>query len=182
MSVAYVLDVSQSVSAQALESAIDWISQTNAEGSPDHSVFIPFARNSLVLDDLEELRTIQVSTREIEGAVDQSATNIEESLNRAIRNLAPDHLKRVVLLTDGNENAGEVKDFVLKMKQEGVPVFTVPVQARATGDTWIETVMAPERVTSEELFPLEVHAYSQTPKNGTIEIRRDDEILETRDV
>ncbi len=182
LSVAYVLDVSQSVSAQALESAIDWISQTNAEGSPDHSVFIPFARNSLVLDDLEELRTIQVSTREIEGAVDQSATNIEESLNRAIRNLAPDHLKRVVLLTDGNENAGEVKDFVLKMKQEGVPVFTVPVQARATGDTWIETVMAPERVTSEELFPLEVHAYSQTPKNGTIEIRRDDEILETRDV
>jgi len=86
------------------------------------------------------------------------------------------------MLTDGNENAGKVKDSVLKMRQEGVPVFTVPVQARVTGDTWIEAVMSPERVTSEELFPLEVHAYSQTAKNGTIEIRHADEILETRDV
>ena len=182
LSVAYLLDVSESISPQAMESAIEWISQADTEGSPDHSVFIPFAANSLVLDSLEELRTVQVSGREIEGAVDQSATNLEGSLNRAIGQLAPHHLKRIVMLTDGNENAGQVKNAVLKMKREGVPVFTVPVPARSTGDTWIEAVMAPERVTSGELFPLEVHAYSQSPKNGTIEIRLDGEILETRDV
>jgi len=182
VSVAYLLDVSESISPQAMESAIEWIAQANAEGNPDHSVFIPFAANSLVLENLEELRTVQVSSRPVEGAVDQSATNLEGSLNRAMRHLAPNHLQRIVMLTDGNENAGKVKDSVLKMRQEGVPVFTVPVQARVTGDTWIEAVMSPERVTSEELFPLEVHAYSQTAKNGTIEIRHADEILETRDV
>ena len=69
LSVAYLLDVSESISPQAMESAIEWISQADTEGSPDHSVFIPFAANSLVLDSLEELRTVQVSGREIEGAV-----------------------------------------------------------------------------------------------------------------
>src|SRR4029077_7830789 len=47
-SVVYLLDVSQSVSPRSIQSAIQWIQQTNNSGQPDHARFIPFAANSVV--------------------------------------------------------------------------------------------------------------------------------------
>ena len=180
LSVVYLLDVSQSISPGAIQSAIDWIEETNAQGDPEHSLFVPFANNSMVFDDLDQLRTVQVSDRAVDGSIDRSGTNLEAALNRGMHIFAPNHLKRLVVLTDGNENAGQVKDTVLKMKEEGVQVFAVPIQSRATGDAWIETVMAPERATRDELFPLEVHAYSQTRRSAMIQVRLGDQVLETR--
>ena len=182
LSVVYLLDVSLSISPGAIQSAIDWIEETNAHGDPEHSLFVPFANNSMVFDDLDQLRTVQVSDRAVDGSIDQSGTNLEAALNRGMHSFAPNHLKRLVVLTDGNENAGQVKKTVLKMKQEGVQVFAVPIQSRATGDAWIETVMAPKRATRDELFPLEVHAYSQTRRPAMIQVRLGDKVLETRTV
>ena len=182
LSVVYLLDVSHSSSPQAIESAIDWIAETNAQGDPEHSLFLPFANNSMVFDDLEQLRTVQVSNRAVDGSIDQSGTNLEAALNRAMHSFAPNHLKRLVVLTDGNENAGMVKETVLKMKQEGIQVFAAPIQSRTTGDAWIETVMVPERATRDELFPLEVHAYSQTSRPAMIQVRLGDEVLATKTV
>ena len=182
LSVVYLLDVSESISPLAIESAIDWIEETNSEGDPEHSLFVGFANNSMVFDELDQLRTVQVSNRAVEGSIDQSGTNLEAALNRGMHSFAPNHLKRLVVLTDGNENVGRVKDTVLKMKQEGVQVFAVPIQSRSTGDSWIETVMAPERVTRDELFPLEIHAYSQTQRPVMIQVRVGEEVLETRTV
>ena len=121
VSVVYLLDVSQSVSPQAISEAIDWIEETEAVGNPDHSRFIPFASNSLVFEELDELRTVQVTSIPTDGAIDQSATDIERALTQASRSFAPNHLKRLVLLSDGGENAGEVKDSILRMNQEKRP-------------------------------------------------------------
>src|SRR5215475_8691327 len=43
ISVAYLLDISQSISPSAIQTAIQWIQQTNDTAHPDHSRFIPFA-------------------------------------------------------------------------------------------------------------------------------------------
>src|SRR4029453_13143818 len=60
ISVVYLLDVSQSVSPSAIQSAIQWIQQTNDAGRPDHSRFIPFAANSTVFDKLDQMKEVQV--------------------------------------------------------------------------------------------------------------------------
>src|SRR5207248_2472068 len=96
------------------------------------------------------------------GSIDQSGTNIEDAIDNAIRSFAPHHLKRLVLLSDGNENSGHMMEMLSRLKSEGIHVYTLPSQARANQDVWVENVLAPSEVTSEELFPLEVHVYSQT--------------------
>src|SRR5689334_20553288 len=45
-SVVYLVDLSQSVSAPAIQAALDWIGKTNATGKPAHSGLVPFAANS----------------------------------------------------------------------------------------------------------------------------------------
>ena len=182
VSVVYLLDVSQSVSPQAISEAIDWIEETEAVGNPDHSRFIPFASNSLVFEELDELRTVQVTSIPTDGAIDQSATDIERALTQASRSFAPNHLKRLVLLSDGGENAGEVKDSILRMNQENVQVFTRPIAARVGSDAWVEDVLAPATVTEEELFPLEVHVHSQIRTSGEVEVRYGTDEPETREV
>ena len=182
MSVVYMLDVSQSVSPQAISSAIDWIEETDEAGGGSHSAFMAFASNSLVFEDLDELRTVQVTDRPAEGVIDQSATDLEGALAEASRSFAPHHLKRLVLFSDGNENAGNVKDKILRLKEENVRIFTRPIPARSGTDAWVETVMAPTEVTQDELFPLEVHVHSQVSGSGEVEIRFDSEPIETRDV
>src|SRR5215510_7268839 len=85
MSVVYLLDVSQSVSPPAIQSAIQWIQQTNDAGRPDHSRFIPFAANSTVFDKLDQMKEVQVASTSSRGSIDQSATNIEDAIDAAIR-------------------------------------------------------------------------------------------------
>src|SRR5215470_12603418 len=171
ISVVYLLDVSQSVSPSAIQSAIQWIQQTNDAGRPEHARFIAFAANARVFDKLEDLKDVQVASSASRDSVDQSGTQIEDAMDTAIRSFAPHHLKRLVLLSDGNENSGHMMNMLSRLKSEGVHVYTVPSQARTNRDVWVENIMAPTQVTAEELFPLEAHVNSQVDTTAEVEIK-----------
>src|SRR3989449_10123880 len=104
ISVAYLLDVSQSVAPADIQSAIQWIRRTNDSGKPDHVRYIPFGANARVFDGLDQLEAVGVAENPTDDAIGQSATNIEVAVDSALQNFAPHHLKRLVLITDGNEN------------------------------------------------------------------------------
>jgi Ca-activated chloride channel family protein len=182
LSVVYLLDVSQSVSPQAIQSSIQWIQKTNDAGHPDHARFIPFAANAAIFDKLDQLKAVQVSSTASSGSIDQSGTNIENAIDTAIRSFAPHHLKRLVLLSDGNENSGRMMNMLSRLKVEGIHVYTVPSPARTNRDVWVENILAPSEVTAEELFPVEAHVYSQTDAPAEVELRHGDKSLGNKKV
>jgi len=182
VSVVYLLDVSQSVAPSAIQNALQWIRQTNDSGNPSDSRFIAFGGNSLGFERLEDLTHVAVSSQTSRNAVDQSQTDIAAALERAMRSFAPNHLKRLVLVSDGNENAGDIAAVMPRLKKEGVEVFTVPLPVRSEQDVWIENLMAPPQVNAEEQFPLEVHIYSGSNVSGRVEIRNGTKILAARTV
>jgi hypothetical protein len=141
ISVAYLVDVSQSVAPSAIQSAIQWIQQTNDAAHPDHARFIPFAANAGVFEKLDQLKAVQVASTASANTIDQSGTNIENAIDTAIRSFAPHHLKRLVLLSDGNENSGHMMDMLARLKSEGIHVYTVPSQARTNRDVWVENIL-----------------------------------------
>jgi Ca-activated chloride channel homolog len=182
LSVVYLLDVSKSVSPGALQSATQWIKQTNDTGNPDSARFIPFARNSIQLGALDQLKDVQVTDETVAGSIDQSGTNVEQAIDDALRSFARDHLKRLVLLTDGNENSGRMLNQLPRLRQNRVRVYSVPMSVRSAQDVWVETVTVPALVTAEETFPLEVHVYSQADAEGEVEIKASDKSLGSRTV
>jgi Ca-activated chloride channel homolog len=182
ISVVYLLDVSQSVSPPAIQSAIQWVQQTNDAGHPDHARFIPFGANAAIFDKVEQIKQVQVASSGAQGSLDQSGTNIENAIDSAIRSFAPHHLKRLVLLSDGNENSGRMVNTLSRLKSEGIHVYTVPSQARTNHDVWVENILAPSEVTAEELFPLEAHIYSQAETAAEVEIKHGDKSLGTKKV
>lgn len=172
VSVVYLLDVSESIAPAAIQSAIQWIQQTNSAGHPDHARFIPFGANSTVFENLDQLKEVKVANAVSGGSIDQSGTDIENAIDTAIRSFAPHHLKRLVLLSDGNENSGHMMSMLSRLKSEGIHVYTVPSQVRTNRDVWVETIMTPSQVTAEELFPLEAHIYSQVETSAEVEIKQ----------
>jgi uncharacterized membrane protein/secreted protein with Ig-like and vWFA domain len=182
VSAVYLLDVSESIAPPAIQSAIEWIQRTNASGNPDQARFIPFGANSTVFENLDQLKQVQVANTAARGSIDQSGTDIENAIDTAIRSFAPHHLKRLVLLSDGNENSGHMLNMLSRLKSEGIHVYTVPSQVRTNRDVWAENIMAPAEVTSEELFPLEAHIYSQAETSAEVEIKQGEKTLGSKKV
>lgn len=181
VSAIYLLDVSQSIAPAAIESAIQWIAQADATGRPAHARYVAFAANTAVVETVDRLRTVRIADTG-DDAVNQCATSIERALESALQHFAPNHLKRLVLLTDGNENTGHMTLVLPRLASEGVRVYTVPLQARMSGDVWIEAIVVPPDVAPKQLFPLEVHVYSQRTTLADVQIRHGDTRLGSRGV
>jgi Ca-activated chloride channel family protein len=182
ISTVYLLDVSESVAPGSIQDALEWIRKTDAAGGAADSRFLAFAANSLVFDNASDLAQVKVSGKPQPGAIDQSKTRLAAALDHAARSFAPDHIKRLVLLSDGNSNSGDLTAAVHHLRQERIRVYTHSLGARNTRDTWIEAMLAPASVTAEEQFPLEVHVFSQAASAGEIELKSGDKVLEKRAV
>src|SRR5262249_5126561 len=146
-------------------------------GHPDHSRFVPFAANSQILEKAEQLKDIRVSTGNSRQSIDQSGTNIESAIETAIRSFAPHRLKHLILLTDGNENSGHLMKMLPQLKSQDIRVYSVPSSARSNRDVWIDSIDTPHEITAQELFPLEIHIYSQAETQAQVAIRQGAKIL-----
>ena len=173
---AYLLDVSQSVSPADIQSAIRWIRQTSDSGKPDHARYIPFGANARVFESLNQLEAVGVAENPTQDAIGQNATNIEVAVDSALENFDPHHLKRLVLITDGNENRGHVMNTIRRLQSENVRVYTMLLGARSDRDTSIESITAPPEVAAQEPFSVEVGVYSRIDTAAHVELRQAEEI------
>lgn len=171
ISTVYLLDVSQSVSPAAVQEALQWIRQTHETGNAHHARFVAFGANSMAFEGPEALSRAPVSTTGNAGTIDQRKTALPEAIDHAIRLFAPEHLKKLILLSDGNANTGRLESAIEHLRQEGVQVYTRALASRTTRDAWIESVMLPETIIPEEVFPVEVHLYSQFPTSAGVELK-----------
>jgi uncharacterized membrane protein len=182
ISTVYLLDISQSVSPTAIQDALAWIRKTDGEGSASHARFLAFAANSLEFDSADDLAKAPVSQKPQPGAIDQSRTRLAAALDHAARSFAPDHLRRLVLLSDANSNSGDLTAAIDHLRREHIRVYTRPLNARASRDTWIESMLSPSSVTAEEQFPVEVHVFSQAGGPSEIQLKNGDTLIEKRNV
>jgi uncharacterized membrane protein len=182
VSVVYLLDVSESIEPDAIRKAISWIEKTAGGGDADHASFVAFGSNSQAFAGIDGLKKVQISATGGEGVLNQSETDLSGALDRAIRSFAPNHLKRAILLTDGNDNSGNLAEILPRLQRENVRVHTLPMESRTHPDVWVESVMAPSAVTADEQFPVEVHVFSRTQADSEIAIRNGEKVLASRPV
>ncbi len=82
------------------------------------------------------------------------ATNLQEALQLALSTFPSQGQRRVLLISDGNENRGHVLTEALRARESGVAVFTVPAGGTAPLPIKVESVSSPQDVFSGERFPL----------------------------
>ena len=182
ISVVYALDVSSSIDPVFLETAIDWIALSSSSGEPDHAGFIAFGGSAQNVGSLEGIRGVGVSSDGANGSINQSATDLETAVAQALRSFDSRYLKRLVLITDGNENAGDVNRIVGRAQESGVRIFTLPANVRGEGDSFIDAIELPQGMRQEEPVATTVQVFSRIATTATVEILGNGTRLDSRQV
>lgn len=176
VSVVYLVDVSASVSAAAVERAATWIGDAHRIRTPDHWTVLAFGADTAEVQNVNALSAL-ARARTSAGAPDVAETNIGRALDDARAAFAPGHLRRVVLFTDGRSTAGDTGSATAFLQADGIEVHTVPLGARDVGDAWIDAVSGPSRVAAGEPFTIEVVVFSQLERSVVVELRHRGEVV-----
>jgi uncharacterized membrane protein len=183
LSVVFAVDVSHSVSSQAIAAAADRIDAIARDLRPTHMRIVAFGRDEAVVDTTDELRAIGKADPEAPNSpVDRSGSDLGRALNEARGELAPGHVPRVVLFTDGHETQGSLQTAASRAAAEGVPVFVEAMSVRDIGDAWVDHVDLPSRVSAGALTKAVVGLGSQRQVAGRVEIREAGRVLATQPV
>ena len=179
-SVIYIVDVSHSISSTAIEGAAGTIDELNRQLRPDHHRVIAFAAEALALDNTGALRGLARIEEGVESRLDRSGTDLEAAFAAARAELAPGHVPRFVLFTDGRQTAGDTGAAIARLASEQIPVSVLPLAVRSLGDTWIDAIDVPAKIVAGGMFATTVVVGSQRPAIASVEVRIDGKALATR--
>ena len=174
VSVVYALDISRSVSPDFLRGALQWMRAANARYRPAQARYVVFADRAELLADLESIASVAVRSGDAnpheDGAIDQNATDLEQALTTALLGFAPGHAKRLVLMSDGNQTAGDVWRALPRLQSERVRVFALPATVALEGDAWIDELIVPQSVRQLEPVTLRLHVSSRSRSRATVQL------------
>ena len=94
------------------------------------------------------------------------ATNMEDALQLALSTFPSEGARRILLISDGNENRGHALTEALRARDRGVAVFTVPAGGTAPLPVKVESIASPQDVFSGERFTLSLGLDSAGPMAG----------------
>lgn len=188
VSVVYALDISRSVSSSFIEAAIKWIEQADREGAPAHARYLAFADHAVMLQKPGDMRSLAVTEGHPRGAsahatvIDQTATNLEQALDAALMGLDRDRAKRIVLLTDGNQTAGDVWRVLPLLTRANVRVYPIPAKVRDDNDAWLAGIDVPADVHSGEPVTVTARVFSAVETPAQVSLKDGARVLGTRKV
>jgi Ca-activated chloride channel family protein len=105
-----------------------------------------------------------------------TASDIAQALRQAKNELdtaARDSGKRIVLISDGNENVGHALSEVPELAADHIVLDTITLPSTLTKEALIEKVVMPSRVKIGEPFPVRVVVNSLTPQTATLALTRE---------
>ncbi|MEM6470588.1 MAG: VWA domain-containing protein [Planctomycetota bacterium] len=170
MTVMYVLDQSESIPIAKRQVMLDFVVKNvkrHRDGSRgDRAGIIAFGRDATIevppFDD-------EIRVRRLESLIQSGdATNLESALNLAQATMPEDTSRRVVIVTDGNENLGQAKKLVSRVAAAGIGIDVVPVMLEASSEVLVEKIDLPTDIRKGQPFEarIVVNNYTEDGSEG----------------
>jgi len=105
--------------------------------------------------------------------VDVTATDVASGLRLGGALLPEDARRRIVLLSDGRVNSGDIGDEIEVLAAAGVPVDIVTLEPAGGPDVAVAEVAVPRRARPGDRIPVDVHLDAAVATPATVTLRRD---------
>jgi hypothetical protein len=177
LSVLFVVDGSSSIEQAELQDALNYVNKAVATQrdatSGDRAGVVVFGRDAAT-----EVPPLDAPWQlsKIESVVDPRFSNLEGALAMAEASFPPDSAKRVVIVSDGNQNVGDVASQAERMLKSGTGIDVVPIRYERRGDVVIQRLDAPANLRSGTPFALRVvldNVSDGKPTTGKLRITRE---------
>ncbi len=127
---------------------------------------------------VEQLPRKTLEIERISEPIDPDETNIAAAMRMGLALFTKDARRRLVLLSDGNENAGAALAEADELAAAGVPVDIWPVRYRHSNEVVFERLSAPPTARTEETINLQMVLRSQRRTTGRILLWHNDKLID----
>jgi Mg-chelatase subunit ChlD len=172
----FALDVSGSVGREGATQALDFINRAIAARDPQTRIGVVVfgadaAVESLVRADVQPLDAIA-------SDVPREGSNLARAIEVAAGAFPPGQQRRVVLLSDGHENAGDARAAAAVARSIGVEIVAIPLQQDTVRDeVAIEAIEVPSQVRVHEPFEVRTAVHSARAGQAQLLILRNGQLL-----
>ncbi len=174
LNVVFLLDHSDSVSLAARERTYRFVADAarHLKSGDRHSVIL-FGEEAVVDQPLAAKPTIDRPKATVGGR----GTNVFQAIQLAVATLPPGHANRIVMLTDGRQNAGNALAGAQAAKNAGADIFYVAAPLTFTQEVVAEAMVLPQEVKFGEPFQAKVVAWSHRETQGRVSLFRNGEFI-----
>ncbi len=159
MTVMYLLDQSESIPQAKRQVMLDYVIKNvrrhRVEDRNDRAGIVVFGRDASIEippfdENIPPLRRLESML----GGTD--ATNLETALNLAQASMPEDTSRRIVVVTDGNENLGQARKLAARVADAGIGIDVVPVVLESSREVLTEKIDVPENIRKGQPFEMRV--------------------------
>ncbi len=172
-SVVFVGDISASTTPQ--RAFIEqWINDAIHHKRPEDQVgIVAVGRNALV----EQSVRTQIDFSQFESTPDTNYTDLAAGLRLAAAILPQDSERRIVLLSDGQQNLEDALQEAQLLQQEGIRLDVVPLPTFNGPEARIDDLNAPSILHTNERFLLHIRFFSSVAQRVTLHLYLDQTLL-----
>src|SRR5256886_14565615 len=174
MNVFLVLDRSDSIPPEQQEAARLYVSKAAAEKKPvDKAGVLVFGTDAAI----DTAPNEKVGDQKIQAVVGSERTDIASAIRLGTAAFPETGQKRLVLLSDGNENVGDAFAAVGAAKPLGVSVDVVPLGVARGGDVSVQKLSLPGNLKKGQTFEVKIFAQADQSQRAKVRLFQNDHLL-----
>ncbi len=174
MNVFFVLDRSDSVPSAQQDAAKALVNKmADQKKKNDKAGVIIFGTEASI----DRMPNEAIDLEKVEAVVDTQRSDLASAVRLATAAFAETGQKRIVLMSDGNENIGDVMGAVTQAKAQGASVDVVALGASRGSDVFVEKVQVPTKLKKGQPFELKFFVQADQAQDVTATVYRNDQAL-----
>lgn len=160
-------DTSNSLSSEDLARSSALVGKIQQSRAGNWLKIVPFASQPRSLTPEEATESVRLVHASGQAG---DSTSLEAALSSAIFSRPENHVARIALLTDGNENEGSSARSTLELQRLGIPVDTFPIGERNAADFQLSAVSVPHHAYAGEQIPIDVTVRAPSAADAHIDL------------
>ena len=174
MNVYFLLDRSDSIPPEQQEAARQYVVKAAAEKKPvDKAGVLVFGTDAAI----DTSPNAKVGDQKIQAVVGSERTDIASAIRLGTAAFPETGQKRLVLLSDGNENVGDAFAAVLAARPLGVSVDIVPLGVARGGDVSVQKLSLPGNLKKGQTFEVKIFAQADQSQRAKVRLFQNDHLL-----
>jgi uncharacterized membrane protein len=175
MNVFFLLDRSDSIPSPQQEAAREYVNKIAKQKKPiDKAGVIVFGSEASI----ESSPSSALDLQKIQAVVGTERTDLAAAVRLGTAAFPETGQKRLVLLTDGNENLGDVMSAVLAANQQlGVTVDVAPMGVSRGNDVSVQKLQVPPRLKKGQAFEIKIVIQADAATPANVRLIRNEQFL-----
>jgi uncharacterized membrane protein len=174
MNIFFVLDRSDSVPSAQQEAARKYVNDiTKSKKANDKAGVLVFGAEASI----ENNPSAALDLQKIQAVVGTERSDLASAIRLGTAAFPETGQKRLVLLTDGNENMGDAMAAMLAAKPLGVSLDVLPLGATRSSDVSLQKLNLPNTLKKGQTFETKIFIQSDQPKPATLRLYRNEQYL-----